>query len=143
VLQPLALSEPVAPMCAWALADLRVRHPQTVFNAQTYPNLFRLHFPALAGIPHSYDVSHDATGRPKPPTLPSRRRRHWGRALAAALVNGRLQHLAPRRTLARLTRDSLLRQPSEEKELMFLYKVQLFAGLLARSNVHLDWRALG
>ena len=139
ILQPMDVTDPIAPLCAWAIADIRTRHPQAVFGGDTYPFLFRRFFPKLAMIPHSF---FEEKLRPKPPSPSTRHRRRWGAGLAGGLIAGRLRGACPLKTAGRIAVDAFRPKPFEEKELTFLYKLQLFEQTLAHCGVELDWTRL-
>jgi hypothetical protein len=143
ILQHLDVAEALVPYYCWELINCRTRYHQHCYTSQTYPSIFRRHFPRLTGIRHSSEFTPSPTnGRVGPPKPATRHLRRFSAELTAALaLTDRLGGMRKKATLSLLP-GGLLGQPRFQDEIHFAYKLQLFERALRRCGVRFDWRAI-
>jgi hypothetical protein len=136
------VAEALLPFYSWELIDLHTSHRGS-FRADHYRLLMRRRFPQLAEIPHNSELMLPGSGADGRGSRASRHLRAFSAQLLQELIRPTRHETAilPRKLLWRLP-AGLLAEPTQQDEVIFLYKISLFEQRLRRANVRLDWSAI-
>ena len=137
-LQHIDQEEALLPFYSLALISYKMSYDYHVFNRDIYHRIFRDHFPAVAKIPHSSDLSH----KQLQPSRVAKCTKRWAWRLPLIISNKSWLSLLSKSRCMLLATAGIVGHPRAENAIMTMQRLYLLEQCVRDAALGFDWECI-